>query len=63
VVNCDFAYGAMLAIAFNCLGVVSYSPSTVTMTVSAAILEIFNVKEWPDLEIWSFKVIEKGAVR
>jgi len=27
------------------LGVVSYSPSTVTMTVSAAILEIFNVKE------------------
>jgi len=30
------------------------------MAVSAAILEIFNVKEWPDLEIW---VIEKGAVR
>jgi len=22
------------------------------MAVSAAILEIFNVKEWPDLEIW-----------
>jgi len=30
--------------------------------VFAAILEIFNVKEWPDLEIW-VKVIEKGAVR
>ena len=24
----------------------------VTMAVSAAILEIFNVKGWPDLEIW-----------
>ena len=24
--------------------------STVTMTVSAVILEIFSVKEWPDLE-------------
>ena len=51
---------------FKSLGVVSYSPSTVTMTVSAAILEIFNVKEWPDLEnlgMGSFKVIEKGAVR
>jgi len=22
------------------------------MAVSAAILEIFSVKEWPDLEIW-----------
>jgi len=37
---------------FKSLGAVSYSPSTVTMAVSAAILEIFNVKEWPDLEIW-----------
>ena len=27
-----------------------YTPSIVTMDVSAAILEIFNVKEWPDLE-------------
>ena len=34
------------------LGMVSYSPSIVTMAVSAAILEIFSVKEWPDLEIW-----------
>jgi len=34
------------------LGAVSYSPFIVTMAVPAAILEIFNVKEWPDLEIW-----------
>ena len=36
---------------FKRLGAVSYSPSIVTMAVSAAILEIFSVKEWPDLEI------------
>ena len=34
---------------FKSLGVVSYSPSIVTMTVSAVILEIFSVKEYPDL--------------
>ena len=48
------------------VSLVSYSPSIVTMAVSAAILEIFSVKEWPDLEMWalgSFKVIENGAVR
>jgi len=28
-----------------------YSPS-VTMVVCVAILEIFSVKKWPDLEIW-----------
>jgi len=39
-------------IPFESLGMVSYSPYIVTMTVSAAILEIFSVKEWPDLEIW-----------
>jgi len=37
---------------FKTMGAVSYSPSIVTISVSAAIFEIFNVKEWPDLEIW-----------
>ena len=36
---------------FESFGTVSYSPSIVTMAVSAAILEIFRVKEWFDLEI------------
>jgi len=37
---------------FKSLDTVSYLPSTVTMTVSLAISETFNVKEWLDLEIW-----------
>jgi len=32
------------------LGGISYSPSTVTMTISVAVCEIFCVKEWCDLE-------------
>jgi len=35
---------------FNSLGAVSYSPSIVTMAVYVAVCEIFNVKEWHDLE-------------
>ena len=35
---------------FESLGVVSYSPSIVTMAVSVAVCEIFGVKEWCDLE-------------
>jgi len=53
-------------VSFESLGMVFYSPSIVTMAVSVAILEIFTVKEWPDLEMWVwglFKVIENGTVR
>jgi len=32
------------------LGAVSYSLSTVTMTVSVAVCDIFSIKEWCDLE-------------
>ena len=35
---------------FESLGAVSYSHSIVTMAVSVAACEIFNVKEWRDLE-------------
>jgi len=35
---------------FESLGEVSYSPSIVTMAVSVADCEIFNVKKWRDLE-------------
>ena len=35
---------------FESLGAVSYSPSTVIMTVSVAVCEIFSVKDWCDLE-------------
>ena len=35
---------------FESLGTVSYSPST--MAVSVAVCEIFSVKEWCELENW-----------
>ena len=35
---------------FKTLGTVSNSPSIVTIAVSVAVCEIFNVKEWCDLE-------------
>jgi len=42
---------SLKVVPFESLGTVSCSPSIVTMAVSVAILEIFSVKEWPDLEI------------
>jgi len=35
---------------FESLGAVFYSPFIVTMAVYVAVCEIFNVKEWRDLE-------------
>ena len=43
---------SLKVVPFESLGTVSYSPSIVTMAVFVAILEIFSVKEWPDLEVW-----------
>jgi len=37
---------------FDSLDMIFYLPSIVTMAVSLAILEIYSIKEWPDLEIW-----------
>jgi len=42
---------SLKVVPFESLGTVSYSSSIVPMAVSVAILEIFSVKEWPDLEI------------
>jgi len=56
---------SLKVVLFESLDTVSYSPSIVTMAVSAAISQIFSVKEWPDLEmgLGSVKVIEIGVVR
>jgi len=43
---------SLKVVLFESFDTVSYSPFTVTMAVSAAISQIFSVKEWPDLEIW-----------
>jgi len=37
-------------VTFESLGMVSYSPSIVTMVVYVADCEIFSVKEWRDFE-------------
>jgi len=42
---------SLKVVPFESLGKVSYSPSLVTMVASAAILEIFSIKECPDLVI------------
>ena len=42
---------SLKVVPFESMGMVSYSPSIVTMAVSIAISEIFSVKEWPDLEM------------
>jgi len=41
---------SLKVVPFKSLGVVSYSPSVVTMAVSVVVCDIFSVKEWLDLE-------------
>jgi len=42
---------SLKVVSFESLGMVSYSTSIIIIAVSVAVLEIFSVKEWPDLEI------------
>jgi len=42
---------SLKVIPFESLGTVSYSLSILTVAVSAAISQIFSIKEWPGLEI------------
>jgi len=55
---------SLKVVPFKSLGAISYSTSVVTMAVSVAVCNIFNVKEWPDLEtgLGSFKVIGNGTI-
>ena len=48
---------------FKSLGAVSYSPSIVIVAVSVAVYEIFNVKEWRNLEnqVWGRSRLLKRA--
>jgi len=41
---------SLKVVPFKSLGAVSYSTSIVTMAVFVAVGDIFNVKQWPDLE-------------
>jgi len=41
---------SLTLVPFENLGVVSFSPSIVTVAISVAMCEIFSVKEWCDLE-------------
>jgi len=43
---------SLKVVPFESFGTVFLFASIVTMAISAVILEIFSVKEWPDLEIW-----------
>ena len=62
--KCGLRSRSLKVVPFDSLGTASYSPSIVTVTVSLAILKIFSVKQWPDLEngLESFKVIKMARL-